>query len=147
MSRSNSITSTSPIHDNLQYDPEIYFQQASIAEARALEKRTRNNIAMQQKKLRAMVGEQYVDLISAADTIIAMSKTAQQVQKTVDHMQSICEVGRIRKHAIQTREAATQASGGTTIYFSLTLLKVLWVWYHDVVRVSTCMIRGRGSGC
>lgn len=43
--------------------------------------------------------EQYLDLISAADAIIAMNKNARAVQDKLERMQHACDVGAIRQRA------------------------------------------------
>ncbi|KAI9013906.1 hypothetical protein CLU79DRAFT_387351 [Phycomyces nitens] len=89
----------------LDSDPDTVLSQASVAQVRSLEKRTRTAIETQKKELRARVGEQYLDLISAADCIIAMSKNANKIQEKLRRMQSVCDGHAIRKKAALVRDS------------------------------------------
>ncbi|KAI7907948.1 Vps51/Vps67-domain-containing protein [Cokeromyces recurvatus] len=80
-------------------DPDAYFKELSVPDVRALEQKTRNAIETQKKELRAMVGEQYQDLISAADTIITMSQKAHSIQSNFKHMQAACDINNIKESA------------------------------------------------
>ncbi|KAI9484319.1 hypothetical protein BDB00DRAFT_155261 [Zychaea mexicana] len=62
-----------------------------------------SSIETQKQELRSMVGEQYLDLISAADAIIAMSKNAHAVQNKLDRMEAACDVSTIRKKAAEAK--------------------------------------------
>ncbi|KAI9483267.1 MAG: hypothetical protein EXX96DRAFT_557510 [Benjaminiella poitrasii] len=83
-------------------DPDDYFKELSVPDVRALEQRIRNAIETQKKELRVMVGEQYQDLISAADAIITMSKKAQAIQTNFKHMQTACDINTIKENAKKT---------------------------------------------
>ncbi|KAL0094451.1 hypothetical protein F4703DRAFT_1019180 [Phycomyces blakesleeanus] len=86
-------------------DPDTVLSQASIAQVRSLEKKTRVAIETQKKELRARVGEQYLDLISAADCIIAMSKNANKIQEKLRRMQSVCDGHAVRQKAALVRDS------------------------------------------
>ncbi|KAI7865354.1 hypothetical protein BDF14DRAFT_1826275 [Spinellus fusiger] len=86
-------------NDALVHDPDTVFTETSVAQVRFLEKRTRAAIETQKAELRARVGEQYLDLISAADCIISMSRNASQVQEKLKRMQSVCDLESIKKKA------------------------------------------------
>ncbi|KAI9492770.1 hypothetical protein BDB00DRAFT_872991 [Zychaea mexicana] len=96
----------SPPLDNAEFeddDPDSLLVNVSVSEVRGIEKRTRSSIETQKQKLRSMVGEQYLDLISAADAIIAMSKNAHAVQNKLDRMEAACDVSLIRKKAAEAK--------------------------------------------
>ncbi|KAL1926368.1 hypothetical protein VTP01DRAFT_5889 [Rhizomucor pusillus] len=112
----------------LPNDPDVIFTQASVAEVRGIEKRTRKTIEKRKQELRAMVGEQYLDLISAADAIIAMSKDAVSIQGKLENMQNFCNVSSIRqKIEMQTRQSQEEsgAKDQRTLYILAALIKSL----------------------
>ncbi|ORX51260.1 hypothetical protein DM01DRAFT_1087379 [Hesseltinella vesiculosa] len=80
-------------------DPDTYLSEASIAEVRAFEIRTRHNIESRKKELRSMVGEQYVDLIAAADTIIGMDKKTTAIKENLARMRKACDEKTIKNVA------------------------------------------------
>ncbi|KAG2224520.1 hypothetical protein INT45_004365 [Circinella minor] len=84
-------------------DPDSLLVKVSVSEVRGIEKRTRMSIETQKQELRSMVGEQYLDLISAADAIIAMSKNAHSIQNKLDRMEAACDVSTIRQKAAEAR--------------------------------------------
>ncbi|KAI7877218.1 hypothetical protein K492DRAFT_150842 [Lichtheimia hyalospora FSU 10163] len=84
-------------------DPDQLFVEASVAEVRAIEQRTRADIETQKQELRSMVGEQYLELISAADAIVAMNKNAHAVLDKLDSMQTACDISTIKKRAATVR--------------------------------------------
>ncbi|KAI8578447.1 hypothetical protein K450DRAFT_246858 [Umbelopsis ramanniana AG] len=76
---------------------EDLFTQMSVYELRGLERKTRAEIEEKKQELRSMVGEQYRDLISAADAIVSMKKAAHAVQSKFDLMQVACDVDTIHQ--------------------------------------------------
>ncbi|KAI8346744.1 Vps51/Vps67-domain-containing protein [Blakeslea trispora] len=80
-------------------DPDSYLIESSVPDVRAFEQKTRNAIETQKKELRAMVGDKYQDLISAADTIVTMSRNAQAIQANLERMQSTYDVDSIKQIA------------------------------------------------
>ncbi|KAG0173303.1 Golgi transport complex subunit 1 [Apophysomyces sp. BC1034] len=117
-------------------DPDSVLAQASVAEVRALEKRTRADIETQKKELRAMVGEQYLDLISAADAIIAMSRNAQEMRQKLETMQNACDVSAIQKKATMQSNitSSTEETKGDRkqrqLYLLAALIKALADIWH-----------------
>lgn len=83
-------------------DPDTYLIEHSVPDVRAFEQKTRNGIETQKRELRSMVGEQYHDLISAADAIITMSKNAQAIQSNFERMEKACNVESIKENAYKT---------------------------------------------
>lgn len=79
-------------------DPDTYFIELSIPEVRNLEQKTRVEIESKKKELRTMVGEQYLELMSAADAIITMRKNTQAIQTNICRMQTACNVERIKSN-------------------------------------------------
>ncbi|CAO3650291.1 unnamed protein product [Mucor hiemalis] len=83
-------------------DPDTFLIEYSVPDVRAFEQKTRNGIETQKRELRSMVGEQYHDLISAANAIITMSKTAQAIQTNFERMEKACDVSSIKVNADKT---------------------------------------------
>ncbi|SAM07727.1 hypothetical protein [Absidia glauca] len=111
-------------------DPDTYLAEASVAEVRAFEKRTRQNVETRKKELRSMVGEQYVDLIAAADTIIDMEKKANLIQQKLERMQGACDVHAIQRQAAQIhqseeKEHSSQDQKQQQLYILASLIKSL----------------------
>ncbi|KAI8333819.1 hypothetical protein BC941DRAFT_433067 [Chlamydoabsidia padenii] len=126
---STTTTTTSPVPKK-DDDPDTYLAEASVAEVRAFEKRTRQNVETRKKELRSMVGEQYVDLIAAADTIIDMEKKAHMIQQNLERMQSACDVHAIKRQATQLhqseeKEHDSQDQKQHQLYILATLIKSL----------------------
>ncbi|CAO3621888.1 unnamed protein product [Mucor fragilis] len=96
-------------------DPDTYLIESSVPDVRAFEQKTRHAIETQKEELRAMVGEQYQDLISAADAIITMSKNAQAIQSNFERMQHACDVDRIQQTSKKTLRLRDEKSNQTHI--------------------------------
>ncbi|KAF7727512.1 Golgi transport complex subunit 1 [Apophysomyces ossiformis] len=102
-------------------DPDNILAHVSVAEARALEKQTR---------------EQYLDLISAADAIITMSKNAQKVHQKLETMQTSCNASAIQQRANSQNDSTSlneEPNGDRKqrqLYVLATLIKAIAdIWY------------------
>ncbi|KAI8147229.1 hypothetical protein BJV82DRAFT_598254 [Fennellomyces sp. T-0311] len=104
------MATSSPSLDDAEFDqdPDTLLVKVSVSEVRAIERRTRSSIETQKQELRSMVGEQYLDLISAADAIIAMSKNAHMVQTKLDRMEAACDVSTVRQKAAEARAGQSE---------------------------------------
>ncbi|XP_041368193.1 conserved oligomeric Golgi complex subunit 1-like [Gigantopelta aegis] len=71
-------------------DMNALFENLTISEIREKEKRNRLDIERKKEDLRVMVGERYRDLIEAADTIKDMKDSAENVTKSIGHMEELC---------------------------------------------------------
>jgi len=69
---------------------EKLFVEHAIPEIREIEKKTKQDIENKKEELRQMVGEQYRDLIDAADTIVTMSASSSEVMGSINKMQELC---------------------------------------------------------
>ncbi|KAI9322730.1 hypothetical protein BX666DRAFT_2109173 [Dichotomocladium elegans] len=119
---------TSPVDDGAEDDPDVLFIQTSVVDIRGIELRTRARIEAQKQELRSMVGEQYLDLISAADAIISMNKNAHAVQEKLDSMQAACNVSAIKRQAAKARsdkEEEGQDQQRRHLYALASLIKSL----------------------
>ncbi|CAM0143125.1 unnamed protein product [Umbelopsis sp. WA50703] len=76
------------------------FVRLSVHELRGLERKTRAEIEEKKQELRSMVGEQYRDLISAADAIVSMKKAANAVQSKFDLMKMACDIDVISQKTV-----------------------------------------------
>ncbi|KAL8616686.1 hypothetical protein ACOMHN_031668 [Nucella lapillus] len=72
-------------------DTSELFEKHTIEEIRDREKKIRAEIEKKKEDLRVMVGERYRDLIEAADTITAMKNSAENVMKSISHMEELCQ--------------------------------------------------------
>ncbi|ORZ19366.1 hypothetical protein BCR42DRAFT_449125 [Absidia repens] len=127
---SSQLDSVGPPTPKKDDDPDTYLAEASVAEVRAFEKRTRQNVETRKKELRSMVGEQYVDLIAAADTIIDMEKKAKVIQQNLQRMQESCDVHSIQReathiHISEEKEQSSQDQKRQQLYILAALIKSL----------------------
>ncbi|KAI8067633.1 uncharacterized protein B0P05DRAFT_552326 [Gilbertella persicaria] len=101
--------------ENHSNDPDTYLIESSVPDVRALELKTRHAIEAQKQELRAMVGNKYQDLISAADTIITMSKNAQAIKTNFERMQTNYDVQTIKANAKKALELRDQKNNSTIV--------------------------------
>ncbi|KAK7116850.1 conserved oligomeric Golgi complex subunit 1-like isoform X2 [Littorina saxatilis] len=81
-------------------DTNQLFEKHTIEEIRDREKKIRAEIEKKKEDLRVMVGERYRDLIEAADTITAMKTSAENVMKSISHMEELCQTLQ-QKHSVK----------------------------------------------
>ncbi|CAO3591890.1 unnamed protein product [Absidia cylindrospora] len=127
---SSQLDTVAPPTPKKDDDPDTYLAEASVAEVRAFEKRTRQNVETRKKELRSMVGEQYVDLIAAADTIIDMEKKAKVIQQNLQRMQESCDIHSIQReathiHISEEKEQSSQDQKRQQLYILAALIKSL----------------------
>lgn len=60
--------------------------------------------------------EQYLDLISAADAIITMSKNAQTIQTNFERMQAACDVESIKLNAKKSLQERDEKNNQSNTY-------------------------------
>eukprot|EP00051_Salpingoeca_urceolata_P002260 m.48551 g.48551 ORF g.48551 m.48551 type:complete len:1022 (+) comp12009_c0_seq2:147-3212(+) len=84
------------------------FQEHATPEIQTRLQGTRKTIEQKKEDLRQMVGEQYRDLIDAADTIVKMASSTAQVMGAVSHMQQLCS--RMQSLSFQLTPALADAT-------------------------------------
>ncbi|XP_017855567.1 PREDICTED: conserved oligomeric Golgi complex subunit 1 [Drosophila arizonae] len=76
--------------DLLQLDVDTLFEQHSVSEIDAVQKKIQTVVENKREELRTMVGERYRDLLKAADTIAAMQASAGTLIEQVHCIQGNC---------------------------------------------------------
>ncbi|KAG1176202.1 hypothetical protein G6F70_004260 [Rhizopus microsporus] len=104
-------------------DPNVYFMEMNVPEVRALEQKMRTEIETRKKELRSMVGEQYLELMSAADAIITMRQHTQTIQTNICRLQAACNVDEIKSN-ISTKKTRVD-NERQHIYLIASLIKCL----------------------
>ncbi|KAJ2964423.1 hypothetical protein NQZ79_g646 [Umbelopsis isabellina] len=84
-------------------------------------------IEEKKQELRSMVGEQYRDLISAADAIVSMKKAANAVQSKFDFMKTACDINVISQKTANAKsgDEGTVNDQRRYLYVSAAQMKLL----------------------
>ncbi|WAQ86199.1 hypothetical protein PtA15_6A831 [Puccinia triticina] len=108
-------------------DPDDLFPNFTIREIRAIEQRARADADQKREDLRQMVGERYRDLLSAADSIVRMKISSENLLGSLDHARLQSDRNRLKSKAQLAANSHTSSITGSSklSYILATLLRLL----------------------
>ncbi|PLW18839.1 hypothetical protein PCANC_06621 [Puccinia coronata f. sp. avenae] len=108
-------------------DPDDLFLNFTIREIRSIEQRARSDADQKREDLRQMVGERYRDLLSAADSIVRMKNSSQNLLERLNHARLESNRNRLISNAqLAGNSHTTSITGSSQLsYILATLLRLL----------------------